>query len=60
MTRYIKQKVLKSDEFYTLLEDIERELAFYKEQFRGKTIYCNCDNPQKSNFLNISLIISRR
>lgn len=45
-----KAKISKSDEFYTLLEDIERELAFYKEQFRGKTIYCNCDNPQKSNF----------
>ena len=45
-----KAKSSKSDEFYTLLEDIERELAFYKEQFRGKTIYCNCDNPQKSNF----------
>ncbi len=31
-----KAKSSKSDEFYTLLEDIERELAFYKEQFRGK------------------------
>ena len=40
----------KSDEFYTLLEDIERELAFYKDCFRGKTVYCNCDNPKESNF----------
>lgn len=45
-----KAKNSKSDEFYTLLEDIERELAFYKDCFRGKTVYCNCDNPKESNF----------
>lgn len=45
-----KAKISKSDEFYTLLEDIERELAFYKECFYGKTVYCNCDNPKESNF----------
>lgn len=45
-----KAKSSKSDEFYTLLEDIERELVFYKECFRGKTVYCNCDNPKESNF----------
>jgi len=45
-----KAKNFKSDEFYTLLEDIDRELAFYKGCFYGKTVYCNCDNPQESNF----------
>lgn len=45
-----KAKSSKSDEFYTLLEDIERELAFYKDCFCGKTVYCNCDNPKESNF----------
>lgn len=45
-----KAKNSKSDEFYTLLEDIERELAFYKDCFREKTVYCNCDNPKESNF----------
>ncbi len=45
-----KAKISKSDEFYTLLEDIERELIFYKDCFYGKTIYCNCDNPRESNF----------
>lgn len=45
-----KAKSSKSDEFYTLLEDIERELVFYKEHFKGKTVYCNCDNPKESNF----------
>lgn len=40
----------KKDEFYTQLVDIEKELKHYKNQFRGKIIYCNCDNPYESNF----------
>jgi len=40
----------KNDEFYTLLSDIEKELRHYKEQFRGKVVYCNCDDPFESNF----------
>lgn len=45
-----KAKSAKSDEFYTLLDDIERELVFYKDHFCGKTVYCNCDHPRESNF----------
>lgn len=45
----------KADEFYTSLEDIEKEMRFYKEHFKGKVIYCNCDDPYESNFFNISL-----
>ena len=40
----------KNDEFYTQLADIERELFHYKDHFRGKIIYCNCDDPRVSNF----------
>lgn len=40
----------KNDEFYTLFEDIERELKYYKDHFKDKLIYCNCDNPKYSNF----------
>jgi len=40
----------KADEFYTQLVDIEQELRHYKEQFRGKTVFCNCDDPYESNF----------
>lgn len=40
----------KKDEFYTQLPDIEKELMHYKEQFRGKVVYCNCDDPYESNF----------
>ena len=43
-----KQK--KTDEFYTQLVDIEKELKHYKDQFRGKVVYCNCDDPFESNF----------
>lgn len=43
-------KSAKNDEFYTRLEDIEKECHHYKEHFRGKTIYCNCDDPRESNF----------
>jgi len=40
----------KKDEFYTQLSDIEKELRNYKTLFKGKTIYCNCDDPYESNF----------
>ena len=45
-----KAKKLKSDEFYTLLPDIERELQHYKTHFQDKVVYCNCDDPRTSNF----------
>ena len=45
-----KAKESKSDEFYTQYCDIESELAHYNNQFIGKTVYCNCDDPLKSNF----------
>mgnify|MGYP000078052071 CR=1 FL=1 len=40
----------KKDEFYTQIVDIEKELKHYKSQFRGKVVYCNCDDPFESNF----------
>lgn len=40
----------KKDEFYTQLPDIEAEMRHYREQFRGKTVFCNCDDPYESNF----------
>jgi len=35
-------KTNKKDEFYTQLVDIENELRHYAEHFRGKVVYCNC------------------
>lgn len=47
-----KAKLNKKDEFYTQLEDIERELKHYKEHFKDKVVYCNCDDPRVSNFFH--------
>ena len=47
-----KAKRAKEDEFYTRLEDIERELSHYKPHFRGKTVLCNCDDPRISHFFH--------
>ena len=33
----------KKDEFYTQLVDIEKELRHYRNHFKGKVVYCNCD-----------------
>ena len=40
----------RKDEFYTQLTDIERELSYYQNHFKGKVVYCNCDDPTVSNF----------
>lgn len=39
----------KADEFYTMKEDIEKEIIHYKSYLKGKTVYCCCDS-QESNF----------
>lgn len=51
-----KAKKSKSDEFYTQLCDIERELQYYQDQFEGKIVYCNCDDPRTSNFFKYFVI----
>jgi hypothetical protein len=40
----------KNDEFYTQLDDIEKELKHYRDHFKGKVVLCNCDDPRMSNF----------
>ncbi len=45
-----KAKMNKKDEFYTQLPDIEAEMRHYREQFRDKVVFCNCDDPYESNF----------
>ncbi len=47
-----KANTAKSDEFYTQLSDIEKELGNYKAHLKNKTIFCNCDDPEDSNFWN--------
>jgi hypothetical protein len=47
-------KAAKKDEFYTQYVDIQKEVEAYLEfnpdTFRGKVVYCNCDDPFESNF----------
>jgi len=47
-------KKAKMDEFYTQYVDIQKEIEAYLEfdpdTFRGKVVYCNCDDPFESNF----------
>jgi hypothetical protein len=46
-------RAAKNDEFYTQLNDIANELKHYRAHFEGKTVFCNCDDPEedpKSNF----------
>ena len=43
-------KTAKKDEFYTQLVDIENECKHYKEYFKNKVVFCNCDDPFESNF----------
>ena len=40
----------KKDEFYTQLTDIEKEMRYYRNHFKNKTVFCNCDDPFESNF----------
>ena len=45
-----KAKKIKNDEFYTQLTDIEKEMKYYKKHFKNKSVFCNCDDPEWSNF----------
>lgn len=43
-------KAAKNDEFYTLLSDVSAELKHYRQHFKGKVVFCNCDDPTYSAF----------
>jgi len=45
-----KAQKVKNDEFYTQLTDIEKELKHYSDHFKNKIVFCNCDDPEESNF----------
>lgn len=40
----------KKDEFYTTYEDIHKEMIRHEEHLKGKSIFCNCDDPFESAF----------
>ena len=43
-------KNARKDEFYTQATDIEEELKHYRNYFKDKVVYCNCDHPSYSEF----------
>ena len=45
-------KSVKNDEFYTRFEDISKEVTHYKEFFKDKVVYCNCDRVDGDNRSN--------
>jgi|ERR1035437_1645742 hypothetical protein len=54
----------KSDEFYTQYSDIQKEIEAYLEYnpdvFRGRVVYCNCDDPFESNFFRYFVLNFKR
>ena len=48
----LNAKININDEYYTRYEDIEKELAHYKDYFNNKIVYCNCDDYRWSEFKN--------
>lgn len=57
-------KKAKNDEFYTQYPDIQKEIEAYleydKDTFRGKVVYCNCDDPFESNFFKYFVLNFKR
>ena len=45
-----RARAARNDEFYTRRESIESELRHYRPHFKGKSVYCNCDDPDISQF----------
>lgn len=48
--------IVKKDEFYTQYEDVSREIIKYREQLKGKTVLCNCDDPFESAFFRFFVL----
>ncbi|TXE58302.1 type II toxin-antitoxin system RelB/DinJ family antitoxin [Serratia ureilytica] len=48
--------IVKKDEFYTQYEDVSREMLKHRDQLKGKTILCNCDDPFESAFFRFFVL----
>lgn len=45
-----KARKVKNDEFYTMIDTVEKELVHYKKHLKNKIVLCNCDDPKSSAF----------
>lgn len=43
-------KAGKTDEFYTQISLVESEMKHYEKYFKDAIVFCNCDDPEYSNF----------
>lgn len=48
--------LLKKDEFYTQYEDVASEMLKHLEYLKGKSIFCNCDDPFESAFFRFFVL----
>ena len=53
--KFNKGRANQDDEYYTRYEDIQNEINNYREEFDGKVVFCNCDDPYESNFCKFFL-----
>lgn len=44
-------KTKRNDEYFTFYYDIAKECEHYRHHFKGKVIYCNCDDFKRSQFV---------
>lgn len=56
----INAQKAKRDEFFTPREAVENELKYYPDCFKGKIVYCNCDDPHVSEFFKYFLANFKR
>jgi hypothetical protein len=50
-----KAKRVDNDEFYTIYEDVEKELSMYNKRiWKNKTVFCNCDDAVDDDEKNTS------
>ena len=54
-----RAKRVKNDEFYTRMTDIEKELKNYKDFFKEKVVYCNCDRVDGENRSNFFVYFTK-
>ena len=55
-TNLHQAKSARCDEFFTKKECIEAEIKYYWNHFKGKIVYCNCDDPYESEFFKYFMI----
>ncbi|MGL5246136.1 MAG: adenine-specific methyltransferase EcoRI family protein [Mycoplasmoidaceae bacterium] len=48
-----------NNEFYTLPDDVVKELELHKDFFKNKVVYCNCDDVKENNSSFYQFFISK-